>query len=191
MAMKYGNIKEYELIRQEMTTVKECITQYLGFVLGGTGIAVYAILAMSNTGTRFCEVAFISFVLSIMMSFVLLVLFYKFYSHNRFAGYCKLLNQEDLGSSDDGKDVCLLSWEVCIERLRASDSSPNVASDLVNKVKIQNIEDRVSLGLLINEYIGKNPPGDRNKFLRGLKILLLAMIGSIETRSWGFPPIIV
>jgi len=37
--MQSENVKEYELIRDEMSTVKDCITRHIGFVLGGSGVA--------------------------------------------------------------------------------------------------------------------------------------------------------
>lgn len=43
------NVKEYELIRQKMITLKECITKYIGFILGGTGLAVYGMVTMSRS----------------------------------------------------------------------------------------------------------------------------------------------
>ena len=33
--MQSENVKEYELVRAEMITVKDCITKYIGFVLAG------------------------------------------------------------------------------------------------------------------------------------------------------------
>lgn len=82
------------------------------------------------------------------MSFVLLILFYKFYSHNRLAGYCKLLNHErhsmdetkDETKSKDGESISLFAWEICIERLRASDISPKALLDLLDRIKIKDIE---------------------------------------------------
>jgi hypothetical protein len=150
-------------------------------------------MAMSAPGTRYGEVSFVCFAFSLMMSFVLLVLFYKFNSHNRFAGYCKLLNQEILDVPPASNDVCLLSWELCVERLRMSDCSPPTARGSRSSAKIGGFtkEKMGVLADLLGQISGKGAPVDRNKFLKGSKILIRAIFGHIETRSWGFPPIIV
>ena len=193
--MKPENVKEYDLIRQEMISVKECMTKYIGFVLGGSGLAIYAILSMGHSSARFYEIAFTCFLLSVIMSFVLLILIYKFFSHNRFAGYCKLLNHEGYGSEGndpitDRENLALFAWEICIERLRASDASPSVLLNFLKTVDIKNI-DKEKLNYLLIKYTGRNPQKDRHKFLKGLKILFSAIFGKIETRSWGFPPMII
>ena len=189
--MKSENTKEYELIRQEMISVKECMTRYIGFVLGGTGVAIYAILTMVHSQVRLLEVAFTCFVLSIIMSFVLLILFYKFFSHNRFAGYCKLLNHENYDTTDSGETRDLFAWEICVGRLRASDIRPEFLLGLIDEsIKIKNINKK-RLYSVLERYVGRTPVIDRCRFVKGFKILFLAIIGIIKTRSWGFPPMVV
>ena len=96
--MQRENIKEYELVRHEMLTVKDCITKYISFVLGGVGATV-VLLARSGDRSHFSslEISIMSFSLCIIIDFIMLVLIYKFKSHNRFAGYCKLLTHESFG----------------------------------------------------------------------------------------------
>ena len=189
--MKSENVKEYELVRQEMITVKECMTKYIGFVLGGSGVAAYIIVgAVGQSAAKMFETAFICLVLSIIMTFVMLILCYKFFSHNRFAGYCKLLNHETYETTSDVLDRSFFAWEICVERLRASDMDPEVLLKLVRDVKLDDIN-MTKLDFVLAKYVGRNPDKDRYKFWKGLRILLLAIIGKIGTRSWGFPPMVV
>jgi hypothetical protein len=195
-------ISEYELIRHEMITVKECITRYIGYVLGGSGLAIYGIVAFGQSKLTLVSIAIICLALSVIMSFVLLILFYKFFSHNRFAGYCKLLNHEFYGPICVDNSQCLspmFSWETAIERLRASDSDPR---DLLNTIEHMEIQSaygtdvakktiKEDLKYILPYYTGKKPVKDNSKFKRGLLILLHGLIGKIETRSWAFPPIVV
>lgn len=188
--MNSENVKEYDLIRQEMISIKECITKYIGFVLGGSGVAIYAIISMGDFSANFYEKAFTCLLLSIIISFVLLILLYKFLSHNRFAGYCKLLNYESYGSIGNKGTFAPFAWEICIERLRASDASPTVLLNLLDNVKIKDIK-KDKLNYLLVKYTGRHPEKDRHKFFKGLKILFSAIFGKIETKSWGFPPMII
>ena len=62
--------------------------------------------------------------------------------------------------------------------------------DLLDRIKIKDIEIKL-LSFLLGKYTGRKPEKDNGKFWKGLKILLLATTGKVETRSWGYPPIIV
>ena len=89
--MQYQNKIEYELVREELLKLKECITSYMGFVIGGSGVAFFGIAAVSKNPGSHEILGFSCILLSVIVSLVLYILFYKFNSHNRFAGYCKLL----------------------------------------------------------------------------------------------------
>ena len=185
--MKEQNVKEYELVRQEMITVKECITKYIGFVFGGTGLAVYGMIAVGHSKISLYEIAFTCFTLSMIISFVLLILFYKFNSHNRFAGYCKLLNHE---SYDYKENTSLFAWEITLERLRASDKDLNILTTIVKKIDVIDLDktdlDKFKLTSLLTKYNTGTA-----KFFKGLKALGDTFQGKIKTRSWGFPPMVV
>jgi hypothetical protein len=200
--MRPENIKEYELLRNEMVTVKECITKYLGYVLGGSGLSVYGMVTLVQGNLKPFFIALMSFAFAIIMSFVLLILFYKFSSHNRFAGYCKLLNHEDYNPPDSqhntgqqgnpthpNSQMSAFSWEIALERLRASDMNPATLTELVKCLRLGGVDPN-QLTYLLGLYSGRHPQKDHGKFLKGLWILLKALFGKIQTRSWGFPPIV-
>lgn len=186
--MQTENITEYQLLRDEMATVKDCITKYIGYVLTGSGVAIYGMARMGQIPTNNNETAITAIALSVIVNFVLLILFYKFYSHNRSAGYCKLLNHERYEIQKEG--TSFLSWELVLERLRYSDISPESLLNAVKNIKVKGLE-IAELTLLLSKYAGKSPLVDNGKIKKGWRILGKAIFGKIETRSWGFPPIVV
>jgi hypothetical protein len=186
--MQTENITEYQLLRDEMATVKDCITKYIGYVLTGSGAAIYGMARMGQIPTNDSALAVTSVALSVILNSVLLILYYKFYSHNRFAGYCKLLNHERYDIQKEG--TSFLSWELVLERLRFSEISPASLLNLVKNIKMKELGE-AELTFLLSKYTGRNPFVDHEKFKKGLPILWKAIFGKIETRSWGFPPIVV
>lgn len=189
--MQAKNVKEYESIRAEMLNVKDCITKYVGYVFGGSGAAIYGLSKMEIDG-----IPFVSCMLSLIISFVVVILFYKFQSHNRFAGYCKLLNQERYtipisqnDTKDENKkdnDISFFSWELAVGKLRCLENNPKLLPNLINviDIKIQNKKN-------LEEKIKKIFIDEKGEYLKGLWILIKALLGKIETSSWAFPPLIV
>ena len=60
--------------------------------------------------------SFTPIAIALLIMLVLLIVYYKFNSHNRYAGYCKLLNEESWNiPSELNEDV--YTWEICIDRL--------------------------------------------------------------------------
>ena len=198
------NIQEYKLIRQEMITVKDCITKYIGFVLGGSGIAVYGIAHGAPNLGKFGYFAtfIICFSLSTIINLVLLILFYKFSSHNRFAGYCKLLNHElhhmkqpthataTNQTSQTNQPVisrkpsACFAWEVAVDRLRYWK---------IRKNKLMSMRDAEIIGIdfsKLKEVVFSLISQDESP-RSGFKILISALLGNVETRSWAFPPLVV
>jgi len=189
--MQKENIREYTSIKEEIMSIKNCITNYIGYVLGGTGTAVYALSSIGQAPAGYFGIAYTSLVLSVIISFVLLILLYKFNSHNRFVAYCKILSHERYDISEKGKVGQLLSWEITIEKLTYSDLKADLLIDLIRDIHVDDLEED-KLIFLLSDYTGKKPKKDRNRFIKGLKILMLSLIGrKIETQSWRFPPIIV
>ncbi len=107
--MQKENAKEYEFIREGITNIRSCVTSYISFLIGGSGVAFFAITYLSrlnvNTSTPdsttpseksfqiLLQIA-LPLVMSILVTILQMILFYKFLSHNRFAGYGKLLIHE-------------------------------------------------------------------------------------------------
>ena len=187
--MQAQNLTEYELVRTEMTCVKDCMTNYIGFVLGGSGLALFGVISLGMFTKNLLGLAYVSIFLSTLISLVLMILFYKFNSHNRFAGYCKLLNHERFEGGIDTPDVEYVSWELCLERLRRSDMDSELIGRLVKDIKVNDLEKK-PLKALIKKYQGDRPEVDKRKCWEGMKKLVKAFCGRSSTSSWGFPPFV-
>lgn len=188
--MQTQNIKEYELVRDEMLTVKDCITKYIGFVLGGAGAAVFLLV---RGGDKFqlssFEISLMSLSFSIIINFVMLILIYKFKSHNRMAGYCKLLSHEKFDSKINKMDRHFIVWELLVDKLRFSYEKTELVDkylDEMNKIDNPSVE-KVNLNIMIRGYIGEK----KGIFTKGVKIIWSSLKhGKSEARSWAFPPLV-
>ena len=195
--MQSENVKEYQIIRKEMNNLKDCITTYMGFTLGGSGLVF---IGLATTTIEGYPPIFASLLLSLIVSLVLLILYYKFNSHNRYAGYCKILNQErfeiktsvknaqssQIYISDLNTKRDFMAWEICMDQLRFSDIEDDHLINMSKDVEIKNIE-ICHLREMIKDYSGRSPRIDNCKFLKGVKLILSSMIGRNISRSWQFP----
>lgn len=189
--MQKENEKEFALLRTEMLNVKGCITQYLGYVFAGSGAAVYGIARMNQSAdsTYGTAMATLAFAISFIISLVALVLFYKFHSHNRFAGYCKLLNHERYEVPPSFTRDSFYSWELAVGRLRCMGKDEKSIKSLVEPV---NLNDKIKKDKL-EKYLLSLVEDDKKRirsYCKGTMILLKALYGKIETNSWGYPPLV-
>jgi hypothetical protein len=126
------NVKEYSAIRGELTTLKNCVTNYVGFVIAGSAAAFYGLAGKDTAAASGrWEVAITSVLLAIVSALVLLLLSYKFKSHNRYAGYSKLLTHERF-ERHDLPATPLFCWEICVDRLRRSELDWNQRRHLLD-----------------------------------------------------------
>ena len=190
--MEKQNIREYELIRQEIVSVKDCMTTYIGWVIGGTGIAVVG-LGFPFSKNLHSASGYVTLVLSLIVSLVLAVLFYKFHSHNRYAGYCELLSQERLQKDEEKKHPifntppdALFTWETCLEQLRQIDHSPKRLIEIAKTVNINNAPKTwIETHLKSSTKMAK----EENLFLTCGR-LIIGFFGFSKSSSWGFPPFV-
>ncbi len=196
--MTRESLREYQLIREEMRGVKDCMTNYVGYMLGGSGAAIFGFTALSISGVGYIGLAYSALMMSLLVSMVLLVIFYKFHSHNRYAGYCKLLSFEKFEYLATVRPVQLFTWETCLEMLRGAETKPNTLYEIVDRFDFFD-SIRVELIKKLNDYLGprngknlpQSAPADERGFWRGFKRLFLALLGQSKTISWGFPPYVV
>lgn len=192
--MQSQNVREYELVRQDMVEIKECITKYMGFVLGGSGAAIFGLSALKFSTQECFALAYASSFLTVSITLVLFLLFYKFTSHNRFAGYCKLLNHERYRKNNNCSFPQLLTWEMCMDRLRASDLiSAQESVEKFEDIDISEIDgqNKKRLFHLLEKLSGKEASVDKNKHTKGFKLLLKTFRGKSSSSSWGYPPFVV
>ena len=213
--MEISNKDEYRIIRDEMQRLLNCITTYLGYVLGGFGASVVTIFAVIGSASKIsivagdsqtavaetaALVAMVLLLLAIAMSMVLQIIFYKFNSHNRYAGYCKLLNQEQLilstpiNPAPGAGAIDVMSWETCVDRLRDSDfdsvTHPNPIPPIVPGLvgaHVINAGDSSE----ITSRVGPDKSVDKHKYVNGFWLICQSLIGRVTTRTWQFPLYVV
>lgn len=185
--MQYQNVKEYQIIREEMSKLKDCITTYMGFTLGGTGLVFAGFAATSIEGY---PPIFASLLLSLVVSLVLTIIYYKFNSHNRYAGYCKILNQERFDSKSGNVNASsirdFMAWEICMDQLRYSDIKKAHLLKMCRGIYHMNIKGK-TLRKTIRRFSGKTPTIDKCKFFKGLWLIIKSFFRSGKSRSWQFP----
>jgi hypothetical protein len=208
--MELENTKEYEYTRSETELIRTCITTYMGYALGGSGAALFGLAGLRVIGNdNRIGVGFVAFAVSVLVSTVLTILFYKFNSHNRYAGYSLVLADEMYeappDAADESKDAkgskqhdaSHVAWELCMERIRVADRLPGTFRDLARDHFYSKPNDSVGVDLykwMLERYLPSNglpPPADHGKHWGGLRHLLLALAGRTRTTSWAFPPPVV
>lgn len=78
--MQAENIAEYQILREEMGTVKDCITKYIGYVLGGAGAAIYGMASMGTIPLNDMEIVITSLSLSAILNLFLTHIFSLHYA---------------------------------------------------------------------------------------------------------------
>jgi hypothetical protein len=181
------NKTEYELVRQEMGRTRTCITHYMGFTLAGSVGAAFGVPATAQGALEELEIAALCLAVSLIVTFISLILLYKFNSYNRFAGYCKLLNHERLGADNRGdhpEEVLL--WEICISYLRRTDQSIAALDGIFSALNVDEFDstDLLLLRKLNEKYHALYRHG---RALVGLRTLVLTALGRLCTASWAYP----
>lgn len=186
--MQQQNIKEYKLIRDELLQLKDCITTYIGFVIGGSGAAFLGIAAILKTSPGDNLIGILSYLLSYVISLVCFILFYKFNSHNRYAGYCKLLTQERLVFPTATKrESQFISWELCMDAIRKSSHYKRFLQKYGKDVAIPEVEGNIVVRIKKLRYKGNI----LKKSCKGFGFIISTLFGKSETRSWRFPLYVV
>lgn len=180
--MQCQNVKEYEGIRSELTTLRNCVTLYVGFVVSGSAAAFWGLVARTDDKVH---IGLAALLLAIVSVFILFLLSYKFTSHNRYAGYTKLLTQESFGQNC-GLECDLFCWEICLDRLRESDCERHGLTRECSDCRILGLEDIASHVVPIS---GIKPSKDKGSFWRGW--ILIGHAGKEASGSWKFPIYVV
>ena len=199
--MELQNVKEYEYIRTETEFIRNCITSYMGFVIGGSGAAMFGLAALRVFGPENrIAMSYVSFAVSLLVALVLSILFYKFNSHNRYVGYSRVLADETYKQEFHEKynhEAAHVAWELCMERLRMADGDSDEFRARAKELPLHGQLDKASKAAfdwMLDSFLGR--PGevpfvDRGKFVGGLRHLCLSLAGKRRTTSWAFPPTVV
>ena len=191
--MHLKNRHEHALILDEMSKIRECITNFTGYVLGGSGILTAILVAGASTKIEATQIGYTSLLSSVIISLVLLIILYKFNSHNRMAGYCKVLSHENYHIADGDNNNIFVTWEICIGRLMhyslPSNSPKEVYRSIEKLCQLINSEDINKRQLIkLVYYITVTPsPIDNAKFLKGFKVIYEVLTNRLNTESWAYP----
>lgn len=169
-------LTDYENVRKEIEALKKCIVDYQGFLFVGLGVLLTG-WALSTHATEKELVksilGLVALSASLIATFMLTILIYKFDSHNRCTGYNLLLASEVW--PDSYKHPIIL-WERCVNIIRARPILTEVPAGET---------------LLMSVIFGiPNALNDlRFSALGSLWYLIKAMFGisSVRSSSWGFP----
>lgn len=183
--MQKQNLSEYAFIRKELAALRNCITTYMGFVIGGSSITLISTIMLSKEIINNSNAALVFFISSLMVSLVLIILFYKFNSHNRHSGYCKLLNQEKYKSKR--KRNQFLSWEVCMDVLREMEDDKALRNQkidfIINKRIMEGIGDKIR-SVYENQCLIK-------RISKGAQYIIKTISWMSGSKSWNFPLYVV
>lgn len=171
-----------------MQSIRDCVTNYMGFVLAGGGIAQVAIAFIGVETKNEAGVAVACMALACIAALVLLVLLYKFNSHNRYAGYCKLLTQEQYTLGRE--DVQIHAWEVCIDRLREYSNLRRDNSGGGSVSHIDGLSDKAFKDKRA-EYSGPRPKANRQALLGATRVMFGTFVQHRSAASWAFPVFVV
>ena len=181
--MQKQNVEEYAGLRSELGALKSCITTYVGFVAAGSATAFWGLAGkFTSAEAERTAMALAAVLLAVVSTFVLLLLSYKFSSHNRYAGYSKLLTHERFGETRI--DVPIVCWEICVDRVRESDRD-HAAVLRYCEAAGRAIAGATNLRAEVERVSGPAPVANRRAAWRGLAILL--GISREHSASWHFP----
>lgn len=185
--MQSQNFAEYKAVRQELAHVRTCITTYVRYVVVGAAPALWFLAGRTSEPHSALGMSFAAILLSLMSMLILFLLSYKFTSHNRCAGYSKLLTHEHFVSRTSGRNVstlldrCIFYWEICVDRLRAADSDPDRFQALLNLSGELNLPDMPDL----KEILGSIAKRDRLAWLKGWALIFSC--SHEKSGSWKLP----
>lgn len=180
------NTSEYKLLREELQKVKDCITTYMGFMLGGAGLAFVQMGASTTGGDALGAV--IAMCLAVVVSLMLRILFYKFNSHNRFSGYCKLLTQEVLAIAPGTHDIIL--WESAMDKLRECEIQSGSYMQYCGSMVVMQAQTNtpLSVSAKVGAMVGPSPALDAHSTWDDFALVWQhGLQGKSRSSSWGFP----
>jgi hypothetical protein len=182
--MQKQNFQEYVALRREIDSIKKCVTDYMGFLILGIGAAfsVWGTIGAKSSDNYnvILPLGYSSLAISLVVVFMLLILIYKFISHNRYVGYCILLTQEIWDEECKTKhDIdSLMLWELCVNQLRVK--------EVIGSAKI--LEEHVAFN---QQYKIIDTEPSPSTISTGLWFLFKALFRFQKSASWGFPLTIV
>jgi len=209
-------MEELNILRAELLNLKDCITKYLGFIFAGLGASIYGLARLNEITSVYAS--YFSLTISNIVTFIAIIFFYKFHSHNRLAGYCKALSHEIFRAPHNRYHTYnqLFCWEYAVGKLRELDllkrqelkkeqkEENNKGTQDTNHNKFDTQLDEIffiirlaGYNQIANEDITSfryrienlyNYDTNRNKIKDSLAIIFHSLVGKLQICSWAFPP---
>lgn len=171
---------EYENLRKEIESIKKCITDYQGYLFTSLGVLITAwgltASLQQNSAIARHAVGSVALAASLIVTFMMAILVYKFVSHNRTAGYSLLLTSEIWPPEYDNVEI--ITWELCVSWLRANES-PGGARVLDAYQEMQ------------DAFMEEKRTAEPSTFISGTVFLFQALTTFQKSSSWGFPVTVV
>lgn len=173
--MNKRNLKEYQTIKQEINEIKSCITRYVAILFGESGLSFFLTIYIKEkdvSGNSFPLILFLLFSIGLTLS-IFYVLIYKFKSHNRYAGYIKLINQEVQHAYDEEEQRRdpIIAWELVMSKFVNSPDTKEYPYERVGKMSFQGIEE-TDLRDKWDKLHSSNKKADRKASLKGLTLII-------------------
>ncbi len=181
--MHISLIKEYEQVRAEIVSVQGCITTYMQMFYGAAAASVGIFgLAVGRDLSAVPSIfaAYIPLFLAYVVLFFTTVVFHKFNSHNRYAGYARALTQECWAGEDRSKDEMHL-WESVVASIYKSQNTFEDLNFPADKEKVD------SLIASVKNNCSEPPWRAKKKAWAGIVMMSRATIHRAKTYSWTFP----
>lgn len=194
------NVKEYEILRQEVLEVRNCIRSYLNILVGGSGLGFIAISFLKANQLSPRVSLFLTLSILLTITAIYYILLYKFISHNRFTGYMKLISEELILEKIKKKEYPsnLIGWDVCISQLQNSTKIEHFPQKFW-KTKLKFIFISITstpknkadtLEIIKNKWQDLNlfaPRVDKKSLLQGLELIFTGIRKKDGTTSWKYP----
>lgn len=200
--MEAANKAEYDLLSAHINEIDRQVATYIGFALAGAGATIVSISRFDSNKTFYIGLSLS--VISLLISFILVIIFHKFQRHNRISGYCMLLSQENFTFRDEDEEKNVKNiflWDLSLNYFRNfrkdvfDADQPSKIDEIISQYEI-NIDKE--LFYKIRKFLRANLSNKDNLFsnnfgffasVKGFMIILNGVIGGYPvSNSWSFPP---
>jgi hypothetical protein len=189
-------ISEYKMVREEIVRVQDCITEYMKMYFGAGVFVIGAVwyLARNHVDTDHHSSPFLpewagGYVFA-ALSYIILafatIVFHKFNTHNRYAGYARLLQYEELSPLVQRNCVHteIYLWEAILAYVY-NENEADIPDDVMDEYK----ERLAKQKKLFETYksVFKFPGTLSKRILLGFWMMFRSTILKRPTKSWTYP----
>jgi hypothetical protein len=178
--------KEYELMRGEIIAIQSCITEYMKMFYGAAAafIGAYGLfLGHDKQNPLQGFDAYVPLFLAYIVLSFATVIFHKFNTHNRYAGYARALTQEVWGNEKLNEIKSVHLWESVVGFIYAGQKD-FIAINLSEAMPA--ISRRLKRVKHNCDYPSRDWRATSRKIALGMGMMLRATIFRAKTLSWTY-----